>query len=1119
MNLRRFIFAGLCCLTVAACGKITPGGSGFNEACVRNSDCAKPFYCKDGLCVLDAATVCQAGKTRCNGDTVETCSAGGDSWTVAKPEDNCATSCLDGACTATQCNPNERSCVGSMIYQCLSNGSAKVFVESCAGGCDPQTADCAAPLCSPFDTRCKDGETSTLQTCDSLGTAWVDSSCGDPASTVCVAGRCLPKVCSVSTDATGAVTSRDERCNGTVAEQCNDSQSGWDTMQVCTNGCDFDQTTGVASCPAAACAPFETKCKDDRITLETCNSRGTAFVDGSCDAATQVCHNGACVPKVCADTYDATTGQVATRQERCNGNVHEQCNDTETGYDAVEVCQYGCTTDGAQASCAPATCATGETACDGLALDKCAPDQGSFGFVQYCPSGCSGSKVTDPSPTADPTNPARAASCAQPFCAPLSRVCGTDTATGQSYVNVCKADGTAYDRMENCPGTCTAGECVVTNNTCNPGDIRCTGYEVEECVRLSTGATEWRFSERCLGECLNGACNGTAGSAGCLGGANATAVCGSASRPVVPLHPMLADPVNDQIACDGISRVLVYSDPITSAAGVPVPDGTMVTFADSTGSLLASADADPLTPGLQRPTMNGIATVLVLAPNDPTGAGACATATATAPFKVTVTGSVGGRATGTTTLNFANPVQTGSFPTKAIYVGEDFSTTRLLDRTTTTAQWDTNLGASVALPAFSLGTGADGDLCVGTLSNGTCNDTAATIDLAAAGYARSYNVQSLGTSDASVDNVLPSLAPGDEVLLYSMWTSNGAGTVGNYEFKTVASVATGKVLFTTPIQNSYGNAGVFDSTQRTILQRVPQFKNVTIPAGGTLTSAAPTNASGYPAGGSGILAFRANGTVQVLGMIDMEGQGMPVGLSRYPAATTTPSLTRLLEGESNGGNNGGIVYLTAKLLSFQDDSGNPAMSSAVIQADNKVGGQGGTVWAAGGDFTLTTSATRFLASSGHVRLDYGETDNPPGGSTPAASPIAYVGENGAYLTQSRVAYDEQLATSASSTFKINDALLIGVLGGDGATQVLTPMPVGGIGTVLPDFQFSASADGGATWGQPSGDASALGDIPFAGSPAASGQQFIFQISSTTLDDKPAYMRGLEFKVALVNLTP
>ena len=60
MNFRRLVIAGLCWLA-AACGKIEAGGSGFNADCARNSDCAQPFYCKGGHCVLDAATICQSG--------------------------------------------------------------------------------------------------------------------------------------------------------------------------------------------------------------------------------------------------------------------------------------------------------------------------------------------------------------------------------------------------------------------------------------------------------------------------------------------------------------------------------------------------------------------------------------------------------------------------------------------------------------------------------------------------------------------------------------------------------------------------------------------------------------------------------------------------------------------------------------------------------------------------------------------------------------------------------------------------------------------------------------------------------------------------------------------------
>ncbi len=1116
MSVRRFVLAGLCCLA-AACGKVQAGGQGLNGSCARNSDCAKPFYCKGGSCVLDAETICNPGVKRCNGDAVETCSAAGDRWEIASPADNCATGCENAACKPQVCAPNARKCEGGSIFECLSNGSAWALVNACPTQCNTDNTDCADPVCAPFDTQCKSDGSNTLQTCDSKGTGWNDASCGDPSNTVCVQGRCLPKVCSATVDQSGNVTTADERCDGTVAEKCDATQAKWDTMQVCQNGCDYDQSTGTASCPAAACVPFQTQCKSgDNSTLETCNSRGTAWVDSQCDASTRVCYGGSCVPKACSNTLDSN-GAIQSRQEACQGNVLVQCNDSETAFEPEQTCQYGCSTSGNAPACNPPVCNAGDLTCVGQALEKCTPDQSGYGFVQYCPSGCTATQP--PSSTS--------ASCNAPTCVPLSRQCGT-LSTGQSTVQVCKSDGTGWVQTDLCPGTCAGGECVVTANTCNPGDVECVGPEVEECVRLSTGSTEWRFSERCLGQCMSGACVGPEGSAGCVGGASTTTYCGllpanapsgSTATAVVPLHAMLAS-ATDQVPCDGISRVLVYSDPIKSAAGVTVPDGTMVTFshdfpAGAPDSLLASQDADPVAPGLQRPTRNGIASVVILAPaacKDQNGNDTTRT--------LTVTGSLGGDAIGTTTIQFANPPPPaqGQVPTKTVYVAEDFSTTTLDDRTATTAQWNTLLSGSVAQPAFDLGTGADGDL--------TVDHT--TVDLQAQGYARAYNVLAMGTSDVTIDSgVAPSLAPGDEVLLYSMWTRSGAGTMGDYEFKRVLEVSTGHILFTTPIENAYGNSGAFGSDQRTIVQRVPNFDNVTVTALGSsqtasvLTSSAPTNQNGYPGGGTGVLAFRAKGTVQVLGTIDMTSNGMPTAEANA-APTTTPSLSRLLEGESGSGTNGGIVFITAGTLTFDDSTGSPADASAYIAADGS-GGEAGTIWVAGGNLILTTSYTRLFArAGGHVRLDYGEIDN-TGSPAVAAAGTLYVGESGAFHTQSVTAYDDSASTS--TPMNIVSAVLLGVAGGEGATEVVSPISAGGLScdptqtgcVAMPSVDVSASADNGATWGEPDAGGSDPGKIQFnlgGNTPPMASYQFKYRFLSTTLTGDPVVVQGLAFRLNL-----
>ena len=110
---------------------------------------------------------------------------------------------------------------------------------------------------------------------------------------------------------------------------------------------------------------------------------------------------------------------------------------------------------------------------------------------------------------------------------------------------------------------------------------------------------------------------------------------------------------------------------------------------------------------------------------------------------------------------------------------------------------------------------------------------ATVFDLQTSGYATAWNVTSLTNMDATVDaSAAITLIPGDEVLLTTMWGPAGSSGPGNYEFKRVASVSSNTVFFTESVRNIYGNGTNADLTgHRVILQRVPQFANVTVHAG------------------------------------------------------------------------------------------------------------------------------------------------------------------------------------------------------------------------------------------------------------------------------------------------
>jgi hypothetical protein len=137
------------------------------------------------------------------------------------------------------------------------------------------------------------------------------------------------------------------------------------------------------------------------------------------------------------------------------------------------------------------------------------------------------------------------------------------------------------------------------------------------------------------------------------------------------------------------------------------------------------------------------------------------------------------------------------------------------------------------------------------------------------GDAVNYSVTALGANSATL-STSPSgscLVAGDSIILINLQgTYTNMDNVGNYEILTVSSVSTNTVNFTTNKQKYYGNGasddtniGTTTSNQRVMLQRVPQYGDVTVNNGITVTANGWSNPKG------GVLAFKASGTVTASG--------------------------------------------------------------------------------------------------------------------------------------------------------------------------------------------------------------------------------------------------------------
>ncbi len=134
----------------------------------------------------------------------------------------------------------------------------------------------------------------------------------------------------------------------------------------------------------------------------------------------------------------------------------------------------------------------------------------------------------------------------------------------------------------------------------------------------------------------------------------------------------------------------------------------------------------------------------------------------------------------------------------------------------------------------------------------------------------------------------PSIAAGDEVILINLQGASGdTADVGNYEFLRISSVntSTKEVTFTTAIQKSYD--GTTPGNQKVVIQRIPQFTNLTLTSSGSLTASAwngltPQSVTGIVGYYTGIVAFRATGTVSLASgtSITVNGLGYRGGSGR-----------------------------------------------------------------------------------------------------------------------------------------------------------------------------------------------------------------------------------------------
>ncbi len=247
------------------------------------------------------------------------------------------------------------------------------------------------------------------------------------------------------------------------------------------------------------------------------------------------------------------------------------------------------------------------------------------------------------------------------------------------------------------------------------------------------------------------------------------------------------------------------------------------------------------------------------------------------------------------------------------------------------------------------GTGADGSVSISTSKNINTAVLGSTHSTNPDGIVTAVTANPTGTA-ISVSSTT-GFAAGDEILLINLQGAAGnTADVGNYEFLIVSAVPDGTTFnLASVVTKSYDGSNF--ANQKVIVQRVPQWTNVTIANGGTLTA----NAWGGTSGG--VLVFRATGTVNV----QAGGTISAIGLGYQGGAGVTGN-----HGGTNGESYDGTVGAGGVSNSTGTSGGGSgdANTNKGTQTSRGGGGGGGYGGGGGGAAAAPTATTAGEGAAG-----------------------------------------------------------------------------------------------------------------------------------------------------------
>lgn len=315
-------------------------------------------------------------------------------------------------------------------------------------------------------------------------------------------------------------------------------------------------------------------------------------------------------------------------------------------------------------------------------------------------------------------------------------------------------------------------------------------------------------------------------------------------------------------------------------------------------------------------------------------------------------------------------------------------------------------GDLAGLVNYNWGNGSDGDFVV----SGNVDIDAQTEKCTVGGFAPSYNVMSFASDgkSATVDSTPGTcLKAGDEVLVINVQGGGTYDNVGNHEILKIDSVTGSTVKFTAAKVKFYGSSSGTDAgigkgcgSQVVVMQRIPQFKNVTINADKTLSAKAWNGDKG------GIVVFKASGTVNINGSISVTADGFRGGLKNNTSGSSGEGMSScsVASGIANfggaavgafggayatrvDGTGPGLVYGVADLSKLYLGSGGSSVKRSGDRLSRAGGAGGGLVFILANDINVngTINAT---GANGTVR---NSTTQPRGAGSGGS--VKLVGDN------------------------------------------------------------------------------------------------------------------------------